>query len=242
MAIASSNLIFYASASKPMDDSSSVGGAIDLKTKILSTVEFEDQIEILSSSSLDVQKLYVYGRAKSGHRAVRVIDLLGTTVVRDRFHFDTILDLRLTSDAVGTITIRKASTDVTFVSISAGSKGYTSFFKYSRSSEGQTRTRYDKCFLKNNHATDSLFNSSLYLSSVDEDVEFGLDLSIDATLSSSNRLTSPSGITFSSDLTNTPTANLANGKAIGIWLKQTLLKNSLPESNDLVIAVGGSTS
>lgn len=244
MVISASDLIFYAAANRPLDDVSLVGGAIDIKTKILTTSIFANEVEVLSSSASDTQSLYLYGRAKNGRKGIRVIQLNGTTVVADPFYFDQIFDIQLSSDAIGTVTIRKASTDVTFVTISAGSRGHTSLFKYSYASEGQTFTRYDKMFAKNTSGADSLYDASVLLIDESGNLTFGLDTSVNGNTSAANRKTAPSGITFYDldTIVDVPGTDLASTARIGIWIKQVLRRRELPSNSDLVAAIAGATS
>lgn len=248
MAITAADLLFYASANRPLDDESTVGGAIDLKTRLFTTTVFNDLIEVVSSSVADVQGITIYGRYPNGRRAVTYFTLNGTTVVRDPGLkvFDTILDIQLDSDAVGTVTVRKSSTDVTFVQIAAGTRGYTSLFKYAFAyqSADEDVVRYDKFFIKNVSAVDSLLTAATYIFSDEtSSLEISTDAAVNGNTSALTRLTAPAGITFltAEEFKAVPGTNLAPTQAIGVWLKQTLTRNQLPSDSDVEIGIAGTS-
>lgn len=234
--VSASDLVFYAAASKPLNDSDAGGGAIDLKTKILTAIEFDDSVSVVSSSVLDAQRLTITGRARNGLPIQRSIALDGTTVVRDRFYFDIVTDVRLNSDAVGTVTIKQFNSDTTFVSIAAGKRGWTSPFANAYPLERNNFERYDKVFLKNEHASVDLVLPAIKVSSEFE-MELGISAAVSDTLSIADRITSPADITFSDADSYNSFATLAHGAHRGFWLKQILGGKTRPEDSSIVLTV-----
>lgn len=231
----SSDLKYYAAANRPLNDDDPIGGAIDLTTRILTTTIFNDYpVTVVSTSASDTQRLVIYGRDKGGYPRTENITLNGITSVIGKTIFDTILEVRLVSIAIGTITI--VNDDGLWYTIAIGEKGATSLFKYVTASEGQDITRYDKLFIKNT------FNSDLTVGTLELTVDGSNSLQIGfsgfgGSLTSANRLTAPSGITFADGLHTIGT--LSAGNTIGVWIKQLLLAGSLPDESDYTLNIVG---
>lgn len=233
----SDDLKFYSCANSPHDDVSTLGGAIDTTIRILNTTIFtSDYISVVSSSASDIQDLVVLGRDFGGQPKIERLTLSGTTVVKGRELFDTILDVRLSSAAIGTVTIKQLEADTTWYTIAIGEKGATSIFKYSYASEGEIVTRYDKVFLKNTAAGD-LSTATLELTA-DESGSLQVGFSgTGGTLSIANRKTAPVGITFTDGSQSIGT--LSAGSTIGIWFKQELEESALPDVSSYTLNVAG---
>ena len=101
MSITSDNLVFYASASMPQDDSTTSGGAIDVDTRIIFTdISADDTVEIVSSSASDTtQVVTVTGRRADGVIVSEAETLTGTSEVTTTQSFERILKVSMDSDA-----------------------------------------------------------------------------------------------------------------------------------------------
>ncbi len=83
MSISATDLIFYASANKPTDDTSAGGGAIDTLERVtFDDVAANDDLEVVSSNAADTtQQITVTARLPSGAVSQQTVTLNGTTAV-----------------------------------------------------------------------------------------------------------------------------------------------------------------
>lgn len=242
MAITAADLKSYCALSRPNDDSSVGGGAIDVTMRLLNSIILGNaRVRFLSSSASDVSTAVIRGKGLGGQSLIEEIVLNGTTAIKGKLPFDTVTEIRLSSAAIGSIAVRNDETSALFHTIAVGEKGAGSLFKYATAGYVDGAIRYDKLFIKNTHATDSISLGSVVLTENEETVyEIGVDLSINGSLSISDRLTAPTGITFYNDsITVNFPATLTHGQAIGVWVKQTLVFRGLPEDNTVILTVNG---
>lgn len=228
MPISASDIVMHAPINSPRDDVSTLGGGIDLNSRIMTDIlSSREKLQASSSSSSDTARLLtIRGLSFGGLEIVEMIRLNGTVTVKGITEFRKIVEVTLDAAAVGTITIKKQSDAVTILTIAVGITKYTTLLKYVRPSEGITETRYDKVFMKNVHATLPLVNAASILS-IDGSsyLSIGLAAAVNDSVSVANRFTAPGGVTFSAKSTyvDVPGANLAAGAAIGVWIKQAAL-------------------
>lgn len=233
MTIAQSDLVFCASTDSPWADDQANGGAIDPSSRILASIlSSREKLEVVSDGA-DTRDVTIIGRNYGGEQVIDIIELNGTTVVSGQIEFYTVLEILLSdADASRTITIRQQSDNTVLQTVGPNIDKYTSLFKFAFPSESQTLTRYEKVFAKNNHASDSLIDALVSMTAnLSGNISYGLAASQDDSLSASDRLTAPSGITFVSTLNNedaVPGSDIAAGSAIGIWIKQVLAADERP--------------
>lgn len=86
---------------------------------------------------------------------------------------------------------------------------------------GPTKVLYDKFFFRNNHATDAAPAAQVLMTDPTGFMEFGLAAAVNDVLTTTTRLTPPSGITFNTNPKSVPGGSLAAGARIGVWVKLT---------------------
>ena len=113
---------------------------------------------------------------------------------------------------------------------------------YTKPASNGSRVVYRKIFLRNNHATDTLYSVKIYISRNDHNyVTIDLENSVGGADISPSRISPPTGYTFalhSSEATahNLPgDGNLDAGEAIGIWLKLDIPDGENPDRNVILI-------
>lgn len=252
MSIAASDLVFYASANMPEDNTSTSGGAIDATTMVIFDSSslansLGDTIEVLSSDSGDnSQTVNIYGRNSAGAIVAEGIALSGTSPVGGAVTFDRILKIVISGAHTGTITVRKATGDTTIVSIPTGVLTVRRLF-YKASSDasgGSTRNFYEKIFLRNNHGTLSLLSAQISESAdPGANITFALATSVNDTESVANRFTAPSSVSsFDGTTKAVPGTDLAAASRIGIWLKLTLTAGAAAAATTYTLGVTGEST
>jgi len=253
MAIASTDIVFYASASMPEDNSTTSGGAIDTTAIVVfdsSTLAntLEDTVEILSSNAGDTtQTVTIYGRAASGSLVSEPLSLNGVTVVNGATTFERIMKIVVSASHAGTITIRKASDNTTIATLATGILSIRRLFygAAADASGGSSRDFYEKVFAKNIHGTLSLLSAQVQENADPSAlITFNIDNSVNASTSVASRLnTAPSSQvgSFDGSAKNVPTTDLAAGDAQGIWVKMTLPAGQAPTKSTYVIRVTGTS-
>lgn len=256
MSIVSSEIIIYGSANMQDTDSGTQGGAIDTTTRVVFTdISAADTVEVLSDNAGDTtQTVTVTGRLATGVITTDVLSLNGTTVVNGVVTFERILKVVISASHAGTVTLRKASDNVTIVAIETGVLTIRRPFynAVANATGGASKDYYEKCFIKNTHGTLSLLNAAVVESSdatesVGADVTFDLESAVGGSNTSTNRLTAPSGGgmlgSFTDASKNVPGTNLAAGASIGCWLKLTLPAGTATQGNAIfVLNTSGSST
>lgn len=250
MAVASTDLVIYLSANRPEDDSSTTGGAIDAKTRLLLLADSDslnggsgDQVDLVSTSGSDTQNVVVAGYGTDGTWISETVALTGTTNAQTTATFLHLRKVAAASDAAGVVTVAEYNSGdpAALFTIPVGERGASCVFlkATANAAGGAAKALYEKVFVKNAHATDTLINAIAYLSA-DEDSELTMDaeMSSDATVTggsetSANRATAPTtGGTYSfadhatsgaaHDLGDAEDGNLTAAEAQGIWLKLSI--------------------
>jgi hypothetical protein len=166
MAVASTDFLFYLAASRPEADTGTSGGAIALVRVIDRTVcdalngGAGEKIKVVSAGAGDTaQTIALAGYGTDGAWLEETLALAGTTPV---ISVNTYLHLKkgvLSATCAGALTVTgNTSTTALFVGgVPAGSLGQsTMFLKASANAVGGAEKKiYEKCFLKNTHATDA---------------------------------------------------------------------------------------
>ena len=252
MPVLSSELVAYASASMPEDDTSSNGGAIDDLTRVTFTdLASNAALEALSDNAGDTMNLTLRGRDAGGEIQSETAALTGTSVVS----FSTLGTLErflsglLASAPAGNVTIRVAGGGATIAVIPAGETGVRRLFIEAFSVVGSAKTYYEKIFLKNNNATLSLTNAAV-VESADPgaNINFLLAAAVDDSATSTNRLTVPNAAdtldpdTFGDASVGVPGGSLAADEAIGVWVRMSLTDGQSPAKNTWSVQLSGTST
>lgn len=257
MAIVAADLKAYASLNPagdppgPDDDTDASGGGIDsLYQVIFSGAQIDtgggDDLEVVTDGAQGGTTITVVARHATGvleTSAAIVIANPGPTAITFPVGLDNdivnIHSLTLSAAAAGgtTVTLRRVAGATVHV-VPAGERGAIRLFRNASSDPVLGRTRYEKMFLKNDHATLSLLAASAdQTADLSGKHAFALETSVDGTESLGNRLgTAPTNVTaFGTTaitlLAATTVADLASGSAIGLWVRQTLGIGDAPISD-----------
>ena len=253
MSVSASDIVVYGSANMPEDDSSTSGGAIDTATKVIFTdISATDSVECVSDNAGDTtQTITITGRDSGGNIVSETETLNGTSEVSTTQTYERILKITLNSSTTGTITIRKASDNVTIATMESGITAIRRVFydATAEASGGSSKSFYEKVFVKNtNGSTDLLAAKIQGTSDPSGNLAFDLEDAADDNNSVSNRVTSPAGgdmlgsPTFNDSQKTIPGSNLASGEAIGVWLKLTLAAGTSAAKTTYTLQVTGTTT
>jgi hypothetical protein len=228
MPIVAADLVKYGSLSRPSDDTSLTGGAIDPLDRPDITQLTANSVLAVISDGADTRVVTVQGRNAAGAIISDPITLNGTTEVLGTLTFERILTVTLSAtSATRTVLVRQGAGGATRAQIGINETTRTSLFRQS-ASEASIAIRYEKTFWRNNHATLTL-NSAQVRLTVDPDsrIRIGLATAINDTATVANRKTAPGGVTFVDDnvYQAVPGGVLTAGDRIGIWWEQNLPAN-----------------
>ena len=131
MSIVNTELLLYWALNRPENDVDTVGGAIDLDWRPTFTqMSTNDTIEAVSDNAGDTMNLTVVGRSATGAIVTQTKALNGTTFIA----MDTLgtiertLKAYVASDPAGTVTVRRATGDVTIGTIAPAERGFEIMF------------------------------------------------------------------------------------------------------------------
>jgi hypothetical protein len=254
MPVSSSEIIAYCSTNMPESNSTPSGGAIDTTCKAIFTdISAADTLEALSNNGADTtQTITVTGRNASGIIVTDTMALNGVSVIpgASATSFTRILKIVMSGSATGTVTIRKASDDVTIATLEPGVTKVRRLFYDSSAdaSGGSTRQFYEKIFIKNTNATLAVTNAVVSeFADPSTFVDFALESGINGITQASGRLnTIPSGMvsgSFSSLSRNVPSGgNLGPGSGIGVWLRLQLAAGASPTGTTYTVRLAGQST
>lgn len=225
MSIAASDLVLYNSASMPVSNTGTSGGAIDpLRRPDFTQMTVTETVRIVSSSAGDTtQTVTIVGRLADGSLATETLSLNGTTPVTSSNTYERLLSALTSATCVGNVTVARTTGPTTIRIIPAGERGFQAVFQQDSSDPLVQVDYFMKVFWKNANGTLTL-TSSVVKENADPagDITFALAASINDSGSVANRITSP-GLTFNSADKNVPNSqNLTAGSGIGVWLDLTL--------------------
>ncbi len=244
MPIAASDLLLFGAASRPEDDTSTGGGAVDL----LSRPEFTDfaanAVAAVISDGAATRTVTVSGRLATGVRDTEVLTLNGATEVVGAKTWERILKV-VASATSGTriISLKQGSGGTVRATIPLNETTAYRMFIDSASATGIV-IRYEKGFWRNNHATLSLLSAQVTLTADPAArVRIGLAGSVGDSVTITNRTTAPASITFSDDnvALGVPGTNLAAVTNIGMWVELNLPANDPAQKNTFTTKLAGST-
>jgi hypothetical protein len=256
MSLASTDIVIYGSANMPEDGVSTVGGAIDTATRIIPDSaslfnSLSDKVDIVSSNSGDTtQTVTITGLLASGVRTSETLSLNGTTTVNGTNTYARLEKVVASGSHTGTITFKKHTGGSTITSMESGVLTIRRPFygDFADASGGSSHTYYEKCFAKNTNGTSALLpvggQSAAQVSITDGTglIQFGLAGSVNDSLTTTNRTTAPSGISFGTSAVNIPGTNLNAGDAIGIWMSLTLSAGTAAAVNTFTLTTSGTTA
>ncbi len=239
MTIAQSDLVIYPSANMPLDDASTSGGAEDTVGRIIGTIlESDEMLEVVSTAA-DTRVVTIRGRTFGGHEVVEQLTLNGTTPVLGHVTFYRVLEVTIT-DGIA-FDLRQQSDSAVILTGTANITKHTTLFKYAFPIGGSI-ARYEKVFLSNDSA-ETLTEPGVLLFVGPSNLTYAIAGSVDDSGSVSNRLTAPSGLTFSVVGTRIDlSASLLAGEAIGVWLKNSSAVLDVPaiaNAQTRVVLIGG---
>lgn len=244
MSIATTDLIAYGVASRPTDDTSTTGGAIDLTMRPVFTQLSANAVAAFQSSSAsDTQNITITGRNAAGAIVTDTFALTGVTEKAGTVTFERIISVVLATAAVGTITAKQGAGGSTLATIPVGEKGFYALFQNSASSS-TTQTRYEKFFWYNKNATLTLTSAQVTLTADPSGkITIGLSTSKGDTGTVANRTTAPAGVTFvSTNVAQNIAGNTLEAvTGIGVWVKQTLAANDAPLKSTFTTQLNGTS-
>lgn len=245
MSILSTELIAYCSANMPLDDTSTSGGAIDLKNRPVFT-QFSSSavLSITSTSSSDTGNITIRGRLASGALASETIAMTGTTEKLSSNTYERILRVTMAADAIGTVTLKQGAGGSAIGTIPVGERGVSALFYDSASDPVATKTRFEKIFWKNTNGSLTLTSAAFKLTADPASkIRIGGEASVDGTQSVANRLTTPGSVSFVDDgvSQNLPGSALASGSACGLWVEQALGIGDAAVKNTFTTQLSGNT-
>lgn len=213
------DLILYASASMPEDDSTTSGGAIDLDNRLeLTQLSTSSALELVSSAAGDTtQSVTVEARDEDELVVSETVTLTGTTAV-DLSTLGTVarvLQVTMNSDAAGTVTLREDGAGDTVGTIPPGERGFCLIHREAEASASSTEDFYYKGFIRNTGAQTLTAGTVVETNDVAGRVTIALAATLDDSGSVTNRKTSP-GLTFSAGPHSLPD-DLGPNEAIGVW-------------------------
>lgn len=225
MAIEDTDLKKYGASSRPEDDESTSGGAVDTSCVLeIDQLAASDQVRVRSSDAGDSMDLTLTYRNDAGEIVTDTESLNGTTNVVFTDTLERLLKASLASSPTGDVTIeRNTGGNDQVVVIPAGKTDATILF-IDASSDAEETIRYEKEFWRNEHGTLTLTNASIELT---QDPSSSIRIGVAASLNDSDdvtdRMTAPGGISFVDDsvLVDVPGGALPAGDGIGVWIEMT---------------------
>lgn len=250
MSITASELIVYGSANMPEANGTTSGGAIDTTIKIIFTdISATDSVEFVSDNGADTMNITVTGRNAAGAIVAETVALTGTSpTTATTATFERILKVVLASAAAGTVTVRKASDNVTIATMEAGITSIRRLFydAAADASGGSSRDFYEKVFVKNTNSTLTLTNAQIAeQADPTGNITFDLEDAVDDNNSVADRLnTAPTGMlgSFTNTTKSVPGNAIAAGSRIGVWLKLTLAAGTAAAKSTYTIRTTGTTT
>jgi len=245
MAIASTDLVLFASASTPETDTDAAGGNIDLLRRLdFTQLAANDDVEAISTSASDTQSATLTGRSTAGAIVSETATLTGVTakIFATIGVIERVLKFELASAAIGTITVRRSVAGATIRDVPPTERGFEIFF-YDSASESGITNRYQKCCYKNIHATLTLNNAKIALTADPSAVmTFALETTKNATTTSANRKTAPGSVSAFDDAQKNVTGTTLEAASFqGVWINMTLAADNAPLRSTFTLELSGSS-
>lgn len=244
MPIATTDLVLHASANRPIDDTTTSGGAIDaLRRASFTQMGANAQIALVSDGA-DTRQVTLTGRNAAGAVITENVNLNGAVEVLSVNTYERLHAVDAASaDGARTVTVKQGSGGSTLGTIPPNERGFVGTFLRSASESGAV-DRYEKVFAKNAHATLTLNEAKIKLTAdPSARIMIGLAASKDDSGSVANRKTPPGGVTFSDDNVDlsVPGNTLEAGSGIGVWVEQGLQAADSPFRSTYTIQIAGTS-
>jgi len=246
VSILATELICYAPASIPTDDTSTTGGAIDLTRRPVFTQFTAGAKLALISDGTDVRVATIVGRDATGAVLTEAVTLTNAVEVLSVNTYERIQSVNLgATSGSRTVTLKQGTGGTTIATIPINEVGIFMMFQNAFSTTG-TQTRHEKLFWKNTTATLTLTSSQVTLTAdASALITIGVHTAINDTSTIANRLAVPGGISFVGVGTaqNVPGGgNLAATDKIGVWIRQSLAINQAAQKNSFTSQLSGNTT
>ena len=244
MPIVAADLVAYGAASRPEDDTSTSGGAIDADARPNLDQFTANAVAAAISDGTDTRNLTVTGRLATGAIDTEVLALTSAVEVVGSKTWERVLHVVLASqDASRTVTFRQGSGGTTRATLVPNQTDAFIMFIDAASESGAT-TRFEKIFWRNDHGSLDLTNAEVELTADPGSIiRIGIETALDDTVSVANRETTPSNPTFVDDSVaqGVPGGDLGFGEAIGVWIEMQLAADAAAGKNSFTTQLAGNT-
>ena len=246
MAVSSSNLVIYAAANMPEDDSSTAGGAINSGIR----VTFADPaspatIQFISTSVSDAQNVVLTGRNAAGAVISETVALDGINPKTGVNTYERVLKCILASPAVGTITVSGTSEAAKVTDIPPLENGFRRPFYDATASAVSTVNLYEKVFVMNNNTTSTLNSATLteVSNGLYNKINFSLEDAKQATTSVANRTIAPGSTGPFGEGPSGMVGNELTGRDYqGVWMKLTMAAAEPAQNSYYEVQISGTTA
>jgi hypothetical protein len=247
MSILTTDLIAYGCASRPTDDVSTTGGAIDATTRPVFTQFGANAKLSLTSDGTDTRNVTITGRDAGGAYITETVALTNAVEVLSANTYERILSvIAASSSGTRTVTCKQGSGGSVIATIPVNEVGFYAMFINAASDPSVIKTRYEKLFWKNTNGSLTLTSSQVTLTADPSAVtQMGIAGSLNDSATVANRLAAPGGITFvgTGVAQNVPNSqNLTSGAGIGVWIKQTLAAANAALRSTFTTQLSGNTT
>lgn len=245
MSIIAAELILFGALSRPENDVSLTGGAIDRDNRAsLVQLAVTDTLEMLSDNAGDTtQVVTITGRDATGAVVTEFKTLNGTSVVAFTTSFERVQKVVMDSDAVGNVTIRRASAGPTVGVIPPGERGFFVMF-LNAASETSPTIRFEKIHWDNTNVSLTL-NAALVRLVTDPSavIRQGVEAAKNDSATVANRKATPAGVTFVDDGVDqgVPSTTLESGSTIGVWTELALAADNVPIKDTFTTRLAGTS-
>lgn len=244
MPIANSELVFYLSANRPINDVSTTGGAIDATMRPIAAHFAAPARVALVSDGADTRVATVRFRDVTGVIIQENVALNGVSEVLSVATAERVLSVVLDAVSPRTVLLKEGAGGTVRITIPPQELGAQILF-YDSASESSGVNRVDKLHLKNNNLSLTLNNATVTLTADPvARIKIGIAATKNDSVTVANRKASPGGIVFVDDsvVVNVPTGNLASTEAAGTWIQQGLLANDPPFKSTFTVTGAGTSA
>lgn len=247
MSVVSTDLVSYHAATQSDADAIAVGGAIDtLRRPDFTQLASNAALEVVSSNAGDTtQTITVEGRNAAGSIVTETKTLTGTTVIQLSVlgTVERVLKAELSATCAGTVTVRVTAAGATVRTIPVGERGFSAIIRKAASSTSGGVNYFAKFFWKNTNGANSLLAATVSESADPAAViTHGVATAVNDSGTTTNRQTTPAGVTIDGTAKAIPGTDLAAGAAIGVWIQMTLAINNAAIRNTYTSQLAGSTT
>jgi hypothetical protein len=245
MSVLTTDLLLFASANMPTDDTSTSGGARSATSRPTQDQWSANAVAAVVSDGADVRTVTITGRLASGVIDTEVLTLNGATEVVGAKTWERILSaVASATSGTRTITVRQGSGGATRSTITPNET--TRIIGFRNAASGASgKVYYEKYFWRNTNGTNALLTALARLTAdPSSKVRIGLAPSKGDSASQTNRLTTPATVTFVDDNVDQacPGTDLGAGEEIGIYAELTLAANDAALKSSFTIRLAGNTT